>query len=104
MDPEFDELKRDFLEEASAKVKEIAALLERDGIGDLAARERALYLAHQLKGAGGSYGFSSISTEAAGLETDLERGEGRFDAAAVRTRLGRLVAVIRERIEELETA
>jgi HPt (histidine-containing phosphotransfer) domain-containing protein len=70
MDFEFDELKREFLAEARAKVDEISGALRQQ---DSAAFERMTYLAHQLKGAGGSYGFQKISTEAAALETTLER-------------------------------
>jgi HPt (histidine-containing phosphotransfer) domain-containing protein len=70
MDFEFDELKREFLAEARAKVDEIRAGLRQP---NPAAWERMTYLAHQLKGAGGSYGFQNISTEAAALETTLER-------------------------------
>lgn len=74
MDPEFDELKREFLAEACEKVKELGWVLAScagsvpasDGL------ERMSYLAHQLKGAGGSYGFPTISTYAAALEETLE--------------------------------
>ncbi|HKO00240.1 MAG TPA: Hpt domain-containing protein, partial [Thermoanaerobaculia bacterium] len=63
MDFELDELKREFLAEAEEKVREIerafAATRDRDSI------ERMSYLAHQLKGSGGSYGFQKISTHAA---------------------------------------
>jgi HPt (histidine-containing phosphotransfer) domain-containing protein len=98
MDFEFDELKREFLLEASSKVDEIASLLENGGMGD-SERERAFYLAHQLKGAGGSYGFSVISTEAAALEKDLETSPP--DAAAIAKRVAHLSEVIRQRQKEL---
>ena len=97
MDFEFDELKREFLVEATSKVDEIAALLEK-GIED-SSRERAFYLAHQLKGAGGSYGFSVISTEAAALEKDLEKTPP--DAEAIQKRVAHLSEVIRERQQEI---
>lgn len=97
MDFEFDELKREFLREATAKVDEIAELL-RGGIGD-SERERAFYLAHQLKGAGGSYGFATISTEAAALERELEKKPP--DAASIEARVAHLGEVIREREAEL---
>jgi HPt (histidine-containing phosphotransfer) domain-containing protein len=97
MDFEFDELKREFLREATAKVDEIATLL-KGGIGD-PERERAFYLAHQLKGAGGSYGFAAISTEAAALEKELEKNPP--DAGTISTRVAHLSEVIRERQAEL---
>jgi HPt (histidine-containing phosphotransfer) domain-containing protein len=98
MDLEFDELKREFLAEATSKVEEIASLLQNRGMGD-PERERAFYLAHQLKGAGGSYGFSVISTEAAALEVDLERSP--LDTGEIRKRVAHLSEVIRQRQEEL---
>ncbi len=70
MDFEFDELKREFLAEADEKVREIQKLL--DGKRNPESFERLIYLAHQLKGAGGSYGFQQISTDAAELEKAVE--------------------------------
>ena len=98
MDFEFDELKREFLVEATSKIDEIASLLKGGSIGD-SARERAFYLAHQLKGAGGSYGFAVISTEAAALEKDLEKSPP--DASALEKRVAHLSEVIRQRQAEL---
>jgi HPt (histidine-containing phosphotransfer) domain-containing protein len=72
MDPEFDELKREFLAEARAKVDEIEETLSTQSEGQLG---RIIYLAHQLKGAGGSYGFQKISTEAAEIERVAENSE-----------------------------
>lgn len=74
MDHEFDELKREFLAEADTKISEIGRVTE--GLADSNLQEsvdRAAYLAHQLKGAGGSYGFQKISTDAALLEQVLEK-------------------------------
>jgi len=70
VDLELDELKREFLAEADDKVREIESKL-----GDRAPEslERLSYLAHQLKGSGGSYGFQRISTDAAELERAIER-------------------------------
>ena len=96
MDFEFDELKREFLEEAEGKVREIENLAGQSG--DESARQRALYLTHQLKGAGGSYGFATISTEAASLEADLEAGK-TLDALV--SRIARLREVIETRRAEL---
>lgn len=70
VDLELDDLKREFLAEADEKVRELQAKL--DGEQSPEALERLTYLAHQLKGSGGSYGFSRISTDAAELETAVE--------------------------------
>ena len=69
MDFEFDELKREFLSEAEEKVVEMQAKLDERSPQSL---ERLTYLAHQLKGSGGSYGFERISTDAAELEKAVE--------------------------------
>jgi HPt (histidine-containing phosphotransfer) domain-containing protein len=69
VDFEFDELKREFLTEAEEKVVEIQAKLDERSPQSL---ERLTYLAHQLKGSGGSYGFQRISTDAAELEKAVE--------------------------------
>lgn len=76
MDPEFDELKREFLAEAGAKIEEIRSMLISSRTSE--SRDRMIYLAHQLKGAGGSYGFQTISTEAASLEVILEKKSGEI--------------------------
>jgi HPt (histidine-containing phosphotransfer) domain-containing protein len=70
VDFEFDELKREFLAEAEEKVREIQKMLDSDRNRE--SLERLTYLAHQLKGAGGSYGFQRISTDAAELEKAVE--------------------------------
>src|SRR5258708_38916472 len=70
VDLELDDLKREFLAEADEKVREIQAKL--DGEQSPEALERLTYLAHQLKGSGGSYGFARISTDAAELESAVE--------------------------------
>ncbi len=71
VDLELDDLKREFLAEADEKVREIQAKL--DGELSPEALERLTYLAHQLKGSGGSYGFARISTDAAELESAVEQ-------------------------------
>jgi chemotaxis protein histidine kinase CheA len=82
VDLEFDELKREFLAEASEKVREMQAKVDE---GSAEARERLMYLAHQLKGSGGSYGFQRISDDAAELEKTLEKlAAGAADAAEAR--------------------
>lgn len=70
-DPELDELKREFLAEAQEKIEEIQATLQRDRSPQ--SLDRLVYLAHQLKGSGGSYGFQRISTDAAELEKAIEK-------------------------------
>ena len=69
VDFEFDELKREFLTEAEEKVVEMQARLDERSAQSL---ERLTYLAHQLKGSGGSYGFERISADAAELEKAVE--------------------------------
>jgi HPt (histidine-containing phosphotransfer) domain-containing protein len=71
VDTELEELKREFLAEARDKVLEIETKLEIDRSPQTL--ERMTYLAHQLKGSGGSYGFERISTDAAELEKAVER-------------------------------
>jgi HPt (histidine-containing phosphotransfer) domain-containing protein len=96
VDQELDELRREFLAESAAKVREMEASVDGgkspDGV------ERLAYLAHQLKGSGGSYGFERISEEAAELEKVAERllggEEGVLDAARTR------IANLREEIEK----
>src|SRR2546427_13080438 len=84
VDPEFDELKREFLAEADEKVREIQAKL--DGDRGPQSLERLVYLAHQLKGSGGSYGFQRISTDAEELEKAVEllHSGGSAEKAEVR--------------------
>src|SRR6266550_1904723 len=71
VDTELEELKKEFLAEARNKVIEIETQLEIDRSPQTL--ERMTYLAHQLKGSGGSYGFERISTDAAELEKAVER-------------------------------
>jgi len=81
VDAEFDELKREFLAEAAAKIDEICSILKESRSPQT--RERMLYLAHQLKGAGGSYGFQLISTEAELMEKILEESTGDINDSSV---------------------
>jgi HPt (histidine-containing phosphotransfer) domain-containing protein len=74
IDPELDELKREFLTEAEDKVREMQTSVDSGRSRE--SLDRLTYLAHQLKGAGGSYGFGRISTEAAELEKAAERLAG----------------------------
>jgi HPt (histidine-containing phosphotransfer) domain-containing protein len=70
VDYELDELKREFLAEAEEKVRDIQAALDAPRSDE--SLERLAYLAHQLKGSGGSYGYQTISSEAAELEQAVE--------------------------------
>lgn len=78
IDHELDELKREFLAEAEVKIREMQEALDRERSPE--ALQRLAYLAHQLKGSGGSYGYERISAEAAELEKAVETiGEGQND-------------------------
>jgi hypothetical protein len=66
VDHELNELKREFLSEARDKISEMQSALDGESL------ERVAYLAHQLKGSGGSYGYQRISTDAAELEKCVE--------------------------------
>ena len=81
VDVELNDLKREFLDEAREKVSEMQSALESAPEQSL---ERITYLAHQLKGAGGSYGYQRISADAAALEKALENRSpsdgSQFDA------------------------
>jgi HPt (histidine-containing phosphotransfer) domain-containing protein len=71
VDYELDELKREFLDEAREKVTEMQSALDQAPSSE--SIDRLTYLAHQLKGSGGSYGYQRISTDAAELEKALEK-------------------------------
>ena|SRR5687767_3890348 len=74
VDHELDELKREFLAEAEEKVREMESALENGtSSGSL---DRVAYLAHQLKGSGGSYGYQRISADAAEIEKAVESSGG----------------------------
>ena len=70
VDYELNELKREFLDEAREKVDEMQNVLGR--VTEQESLDRLAYLAHQLKGSGGSYGYQRISTDAAELEKAVE--------------------------------
>ena len=75
VDYELNELKREFLDEAREKVVEMQSAIDR--ALERESLERLAYLAHQLKGSGGSYGYQRISTDAAELEKVVESiGDG----------------------------
>ena len=101
VDQELDELRREFLAESAAKVREMEASV--DGGRSPAAAERLTYLAHQLKGSGGSYGFERISEEAAELEKVAERlMHGEADVLeSARERVANLRAEIEKQAKAL---
>jgi HPt (histidine-containing phosphotransfer) domain-containing protein len=94
VDYELNELRREFLDEARGKVAEMQSALEGGPSAD--ALERLAYLAHQLKGSGGSYGYQQISDDAAGLEKAIENG-------SVDGELTRYVTSLRSEIDRAAT-
>lgn len=104
VDHELNELKREFLDEAREKVFEMQSALEQAPTAD--SLERLTYLAHQLKGSGGSYGYQRISSDAAELEKALEAiadDGGQFAAleGTIQQYVVSLRAEIDRRAEEL---
>jgi HPt (histidine-containing phosphotransfer) domain-containing protein len=101
VDHELNELRREFLQEADEKAREIAQTLADDRSSETL--DRLAYLAHQLKGSGGSYGYQRISTDAAELEKAFEalaRGESS-DEARIRAHVDGLQSEIAQRMAEL---
>jgi HPt (histidine-containing phosphotransfer) domain-containing protein len=102
VDLELDELKREFLAEADEKIREIESKLSDRSPETL---ERVSYLAHQLKGSGGSYGFQRISTDAAELESAIERlAHGEAMDETIRQHAANLRSEIDRRSRELSQA
>jgi HPt (histidine-containing phosphotransfer) domain-containing protein len=98
VDYEFDELKREFLAEAKDKVLEIETTLDGDRSPDRL--DRLTYLAHQLKGSGGSYGFQRISTDAAELEEAVEGLAKGTEAARLEEKIQQHVVNLRAEIDK----
>lgn len=105
VDYELDELRREFLAEAEDKVREIQSALE--GERTSAVLDRLAYLAHQLKGAGGSYGYEGISADAMEIEKAAEQlARGEQDAGIeqrIRQHVVNLRAEIARSAKELAT-
>lgn len=96
VDHELNELRREFLDEAREKVSEMqSALADRANEQSL---ERLAYLAHQLKGSGGSYGYQRISDDAAELEKSVETLTAAQQPPA-ESQLERWVSSLRDEIE-----
>lgn len=71
VDEELNELRREFLDEARGKVEEMQSSID-GGDREAATLDRLAYLAHQLKGSGGSYGYQRISDDATEVEKAVE--------------------------------
>jgi HPt (histidine-containing phosphotransfer) domain-containing protein len=97
VDLELDDLKREFLVEVDEKVREMQSKL--DGESSPESLGRLTYLAHQLKGSGGSYGFSRISTDAAALETALESLSSEGSRPGIDDRIQQYVFNLRAEVD-----
>ncbi len=108
VDIELEELKREFLRESEAKVLEIRSVVRTPGARPSEeSLESMINLAHQLKGAGGSYGYEEISREAAVLEDALEQlGNGGSQQAEgmISAHLDRLDELIHQGSESISAA
>lgn len=102
VDRELEALKREFLAEAKAKVREIAAAIE--GGRDSQSLDRLAYLAHQLKGSGGSYGYANVSDDAAEIEKAVEQIAAGSDRDTAEKTLRQRAGSLRDAIEEAERA
>ena len=85
-DPEFQRLRQEFVREALQRTRELAGILEETG-GSLPKAEvgnRFRKIAHELRGAGGSYGFPVITLYAGDAEDSyLEAGNPQALTAIV---------------------
>jgi HPt (histidine-containing phosphotransfer) domain-containing protein len=106
VDYELNELRREFLAEAEEKVREIETSLEGERTPE--SLERLAYLAHQLKGSGGSYGYQSISNDATEVEKGVEHLAANGAASGIEEKIRQHVVNLRTEIEralsELATA
>jgi len=99
VDHELNELKREFLDEAREKVDEMQSVVD-GGSRDSASLDRLAYLAHQLKGSGGSYGYQQISDDATKLETAIESLAGNNgDPVSLDKKIRRHVTNLRNEID-----
>ena len=88
LDPDLEEIIPFFLELRRQNIAEIVAAVNGEDF------ERVRWLGHNIKGAGGSYGFTRVS--AIGLA--LERAARSADATAIR-RLAEELAAYLDRVE-----
>lgn len=98
VDHELDELKREFLAEAEQKVLEMESALQAQGGRE--ALERLGYLAHQLKGSGGSYGYQRISADAAEIEKAVESASDGAIDSGVGKKIQQHVVALRTEIDQ----
>ena len=85
-DPEFLDLRREFVREALQRTREMTTILEKSGpaLPGQATGTRFRKLAHDLRGAGGSYGFPIVTLYAGEAEdTYLDAGNPEALAAIV---------------------
>ena len=102
VDHELDELRREFLAEAEEKVREMQTALASQPTQD--SLQRLGYLAHQLKGSGGSYGYQRISADAAEIEKAVDAVGNKVDAGVaseLKQHVTRLQTEIESRVKEL---
>jgi HPt (histidine-containing phosphotransfer) domain-containing protein len=85
-DPDMLEIVREFAAELPDRIVDLEGRLET---GDLAQLQ---VLAHQLKGAGGGYGFSAVTDAAAVLEQSLKAAA---DAGVIKEHCGALCDTLR---------
>lgn len=98
VDHELNELRREFLAEVEAKVGEMQRAL--DNGRDSSSLDRLAYLAHQLKGSGGSYGYERISSEAAEIEKGVEKLAGGEPDAATEATIQQHVVNLRAEVQK----
>ncbi|HLS47881.1 MAG TPA: diguanylate cyclase [Gemmatimonadales bacterium] len=80
----YDQLRREYLAGADARLAELRAEVESLRAGDREAASRLRARLHRLAGSGGSHGFPGISSAARDAEVMLrERGAGPADADAL---------------------
>lgn len=87
-DPEFREIRRRFIQEASIRAAELRSALDRAG-QTLPSGEAGLLFrkaAHDLRAAGGSYGFPIVSLYAGEVEDTYLDG-GKMEALLVLARM-----------------
>jgi HPt (histidine-containing phosphotransfer) domain-containing protein len=85
-DPDMLEIVREFAHELPERIARVESLLAARAFSELQT------LAHQLKGAGGGYGFPIITEVAASLERALKTGEAE---PVVKDRAAELCATLR---------
>jgi histidine phosphotransfer protein HptB len=85
-DPDMLEIVREFASELPARIAKLEAHVAAGELRELQT------LAHQLKGAGGGYGFPQITELAASLESALKQGA---DESVVKDRTSELCATLR---------